>query len=137
MIANKSPIFKVQGWKRLKPLVDKFKNQVMYIESTLIELGLAPEKFDLGRDDCYQFFEFHIGTAGSEEINLVEKNYHLLVNKSNTPLVMSLVPYIGEDCKKLHLCFYLKVLSINNPFRYRELEHYLYYFNFNEMHTTH
>jgi hypothetical protein len=115
----------------------KFRDQVEYIESTLTELGLSPDKFDLGRDDGHQFFEFHIGTSDETKMRLVEENYDLLVNKANTPLVMSMVPYICDNCENLHLCFYIKVLSVDNPFRTGELEHHLYYFSADEVTSIH
>ena len=60
MISSTNGVFKSHCSKYLKERLEKFKAQVTYIESTLIELGLAPDKFDLGRDDGHQFFEFHI-----------------------------------------------------------------------------
>lgn len=115
----------------------KFRDQVAYIESTLIELGLTPDKFDLGRDDGHQFFEFHVGTTDEEKMRLVEESYDLLVNKANTPLVMSMVPYICANCDNLHLCFYIKALSVDNPFRAGDLEHHLYFFETDETNSTH
>ena len=137
MISTTNGVFKSHCSKYLKERLEKFKGQVAYIESTLIELGLTPDKFDLGRDDGHQFFEFHIGTSDEEKMRLVEENYDLLVNKTNTPLVMSMVPYICQNCENLHLCFYIKALSLDNPFRAGDLEHHLYYFESDESNTTH
>ena len=137
MISTTNGVFKSHCSKHLKERLEKFKAQVSHIESILIELGLAPDKFDLGRDDGHQFFEFHIGTADKEKMKLVEENYDLLVNKANTPLVMSMVPYICAYCENLHLCFYIKVLFIDNPFRAGGLEDHLYYFESDETNTTH
>ncbi len=137
MISSTNGVFKSHCSKYLKERLEKFKAQVTYIESTLIELGLAPDKFDLGRDDGHQFFEFHIGTADEGKMKLVEENYDLLVNKANTPLVMSMVPYICANCENLHLCFYIKALSVDNPFRAGDLEHQLHYFEPPETEIAH
>lgn len=137
MISTSNSVFKSYCSKHLRTKLMKFKDQVAYIESTLIELGLAPDKFDLGRDDGHQFFEFHVGTTDEAKMRLVEENYDLLVNKANTPLVMSMVPYICANCDNLHLCFYLKALSVDNPFRAGDLEHHLYFFETDETNSTH
>lgn len=136
MISTTDGVFKSHCPKYLKERLEKFKKQVAYIESSLIELGLAPDKFDLGRDDGHQFFEFHIGTADEGKMRLIEESYDLLVN-SNTPLVMSMVPYICANCENLHLCFYIKALSLDNPFRAGDLEHRLHYFGDDETETRH
>lgn len=136
MISTTDGVFKSHCPKYLKERLEKFKKQVAYIESSLIELGLAPDKFDLGRDDGHQFFEFHIGTADEGKMRLIEESYDLLVN-SNTPLVMSMVPYICANCENLHLCFYIKALSLDNPFRTGDLEHHLYYFGDDEAEIKH
>ena len=136
MISTTNGVFKSHCPKYLKERLEKFKKQVAYIESSLIELGLAPDKFDLGRDDGHQFFEFHIGTADEGKMRLIEESYDLLIN-SNTPLVMSMVPYICANCENLHLCFYIKALSLDNPFRAGDLEHHLHYFGDDEAETKH
>ena len=137
MISTSNGVFKSYCSKHLKTKLMKFRDQVAYIESTLIELGLTPDKFDLGRDDGHQFFEFHVGTTDEAKMRLVEENYDLLVNKDNTPLVMSMVPYICANCENLHLCFYIKALSVENPFRAGDLEHHLYFFEADETNSTH
>lgn len=136
MISITDGVFKSYCPKYLKERLEKFKKQVAYIESSLIELGLAPDKFDLGRDDGHQFFEFRIGTADEGKMRLIEESYDLLIN-SNTPLVMSMVPYICANCENLHLCFYIKALSLDNPFRARDLEHHLHYFEDDEAEIKH
>ena len=137
MISTSNGVFKSYCSKHLKTKLMKFRDQVAYIESTLIELGLSPDKFDLGRDDGHQFFEFHVGTTDEAKMRLVEENYDLLVNKANTPLVMSMVPYICANCDNLHLCFYIKALSVENPFRAGDLENHLYFFEADETNSTH
>ena len=137
MISTSNGVFKSYCSKHLKTKLMKFRDQVAYIESTLIELGLSPDKFDLGRDDGHQFFEFRVGTTDEAKMRLVEENYDLLVNKANTPLVMSMVPYICANCDNLHLCFYIKALSVDNPFRAGDLEHHLYFFETDETNSTH
>lgn len=137
MISTSNGVFKSYCSKHLRAKLMKFKDQVAYIESTLIELGLSPDKFDLGRDDGHQFFEFHVGTTDEAKMRLAEENYDLLVNKANTPLVMSMVPYICANCDNLHLCFYLKALSVDNPFRAGDLEHHLYFFETDETNSIH
>ena len=137
MISTSNGVFKSYCSKHLKTKLMKFRDQVAYIESTLIELGLSPDKFDLGRDDGHQFFEFHVGTTDEAKMRLVEENYDLLVNKANTPLVMSMVPYICANCDNLHLCFYIKALSVDNPFKAGDLEHHLYFFETDETNSTH
>ena len=137
MISTSNGVFKSYCSKHLKTKLMKFRDQVAYIESTLIELGLTPDKFDLGRDDGHQFFEFHVGTTDEAKMRLVEENYDLLVNKANTPLVMSMVPYICANCDNLHLCFYIKALSVENPFRAGDLENHLYFFEADETNSTH
>ena len=137
MISTSNGVFKSYCSKHLQTKLMKFRDQVAYIESILTELGLSPDKFDLGRDDGHQFFEFHIGTSDETKMRLVEENYDLLVNKANTPLVMSMVPYICDNCENLHLCFYIKALSIDNPFRTGELEHHLYYFDADGVNSIH
>ena len=137
MISTSNGVFKSYCSKHLKTKLMKFRDQVAYIESTLIELGLTPDKFDLGRDDGHQFFEFHVGTTDEEKMRLVEENYDLLVNKANTPLVMSMVPYICANCDNLHLCFYIKALSVENPFKAGDLESHLYFFEADETNSTH
>ena len=137
MISTSNGVFKSYCSKYLQVKLMKFRDQVAYIESTLIELGLAPDKFDLGRDDSHQFFEFHIGTADETKMKIVEENYDFLVNKANTPLVMSMVPYICDNCDNLHLCFYIKALSVDNPFKTGDLESYLHYFGDAEADSTH
>lgn len=137
MISTSNGVFKSYCSKHLKTKLMKFRDQVAYIESTLIELGLSPDKFDLGRDDGHQFFEFHVGTTDEAKMRLVEENYDLLVNKANTPLVMSMVPYICANCDNLHLCFYIKALSVDNPFRAGDLESHLYFFEADETNSTH
>ena len=137
MISTSNGVFKSYCSKYLQTKLMKFKDQVAYIESTLIELGLTPDKFDLGRDDSHQFFEFHIGVSDEAKRKLVEENYDLLVNKTNTPLVMSMVPYICANCENLHLCFYIKALSVDNPFRAGDLEHQLHYFEPPETEIAH
>lgn len=129
MISINDKVFKSDCSKETQSKLMKFKDQVAYVESILIELGLAPDSFDLGRDDVHQFFEFHIGTADETKMRIVEENYDFLVNKTNTPLVMSMVPYICVNCENLHLCFYIKALSIDNPFRAGDLESHLFYFD--------
>lgn len=136
MISITNGVFKSHCPKYLQERLENFKKQVTYIESALIELGLAPDKFDLGRDDGHQFFEFHISTADEQKMKLIEENYDLLVN-SQTPLVMSMVPYICSYCENLHLCFYIKALSLDNPFRAADLEHHLYYFEEEEAEIKH
>ena len=136
MISTSNGVFKSYCSKHLKTKLMKFRDQVAYIESTLIELGLTPDKFDLGRDDGHQFFEFHVGTTDEAKMRLVEENYDLLVNKANTPLVMSMVPYICANCDNLHLCFYIKALSVENPFRAGDLENHLYFFEADETNST-
>ena len=137
MISTSNGVFKSYCSKHLKTKLMKFRDQVAYIESTLIELGLSPDKFDLGRDDGHQFFEFHVGTTDEAKMRLVEENYDLLVNKANTPLVMSMVPYICDNCDNLHLCFYIKALSVDNPFKTGDLDRYLHYFGDAEADSTH
>lgn len=137
MISTSNGVFKSYCSKHLQARLMKFRSQVMYIESTLIELGLSPNKFDLGRDDGYQFFEFQVGTADTTKMKLVEESYDLLVNKENTPLIMSMVSYICPNCDHLHLCFYIKALSVDNPFKASELERHLYFFESNETNSTH
>ena len=137
MISTSNGVFKSYCSKHLKTKLMKFRDQVAYIESTLIELGLTPDKFDLGRDDGHQFFEFHVGTTDEAKMRLVEESYDLLVNKANTPLVMSMVPYICANCDNLHLCFYIKALSVENPFRTGDLENHLYFFEADETNSTH
>lgn len=137
MISISNGVFKSHCPKYAQERLKMFKAQVAYIEATLIELGLPPDKFDLGRDDGHQFFEFRIGLTDTEKMKLVEENYDLLVNKANTPLVMSMVPYICDNCENLHLCFYIKTLSKDNPFRAGDLEHHLYFFKSDESNTTH
>jgi hypothetical protein len=50
---------------------------------------------------------------------------------------MSMVPYICANCENLHLCFYIKALSLDNPFRAGDLEHHLHYFEDYEAETKH
>ena len=136
MISTSDGVFKSHCSKYLKAKLLKFKDQVDYVESTLIEMGLTPEQFDLGRNDGYQFFEFKVGTSSEEKLSLLKSNYDRLVN-SNTPLVMSMVPYVCEYCESLHICFYIKALSLDNPFRTGDLQHHLYYFKPQNINQTH
>jgi len=93
MISKQNPVFKAHASPYLKPMVTEFKNQVMYIESTLSELGFTPTSFNLGRDDTYQFFEFGTNEKNEDLVDELQYIAKTLVNTPYTSLVNDVVSY--------------------------------------------
>lgn len=128
MISKQNPVFKAHASPYLKPMVTDFKNQVMYIESNLIDFGLTPTSFNLGRDDTYQYFEFGVEETDEDLLMELKAKVKSLANTPYTSLVNNVVCYKCEICSRIHLCFYIKALSPKNPFRIADLQSYLKYF---------
>lgn len=128
MISTQNLLFKAEASPYLKPMVTDFKNQVMYIESNLIEFGLTPISFNLGRDDTYQYFEFGVKESDRYFLIKLKSKINSLANTPYTSLVNSVVCYVCQNCSRIHLCFYIKALSPKNPFRIADLQHHLKYF---------
>lgn len=129
MLSDQHPVFKAHASPYLRPMVTDFKNQVMYIESTLIELGLNPTSFNLGRDDTYQFFVFGTNETDESFLEEIALKVKTLVNTPYTSLISNVVCYKCDDCLRIHVCFYIKALSHKNPFRIADLQDNLKYFN--------
>ncbi len=128
MIANQNPVFKAHASKYLQPMVNDFKNQVMFIESSMIESGFNPTSFHLGRNDTHQFFEFGTDKTDETLVSELTKKLKSYINPSNTPLIYDWFCYKCDLCSRIHVCCYLKALSPKNPFRIADLQGYLKYF---------
>lgn len=128
MITNRNPVFKAHASKYLQPMVNDFKNQVMFIESSLIEIGYNPTSFHLGRDDTHQFFEFGTNETDETLIPEIKEKLKNVITPTYTPLIYHWFCYKCDVCLRIHICCYLKALSPKNPFRTADLQKYLKYF---------
>ncbi len=113
---------------KVRVLLETLADQVDYSQEKINAIGLEIEQIRFGRDDTHHFFEILIEKWSESQADYIMENPELLANPENTPLIYSMITYICDECNYLHLVFYLKTLSPNNPFRYKEAEDLLEYY---------
>jgi hypothetical protein len=126
MIFLSHPVFSKKCGKEAERRLLNFADQVAFLEYTLSETGYEPIRFDLGRDDSYQFFIFTLGNHSVEAGTLLEEKLEAVIRRNKLDLINKVYSYKCSRCENLHLIFYIKSLSKKNPFKGGEFEDIFY-----------
>ena len=126
MISIDHPVFSHQCSPKIEAKLFNFYKQVFFIERLLLEMEYVPTRFDIGRDDSYQFLIFTIENLPLKAEEPLKERLEMVIGDFELDLIESVRSFKCSNCENLHIIFYIKSLSNGNPFRDGKLNQYLY-----------